>query len=309
MKKFLFYTLLFGLATTSIFSILGYFGQNNWLLDLFSHFKFQYFLILSIGTLLLFFIKRKITLLFLPFIILLCWEISPLYSGSNKKTDLSETTKIVCINLLSSNRQFQNVEQFIEKNNPDIIVLQEFTKLWQRKLEPNLSAYKYRLTIPRIDNFGIAVYSKKRISSLQELQIGTAGVPSIVGDLSLGNLKVKLIATHPLPPVGPEYFKHRNAQLAELGSMVGKLESEIIIIGDLNTSSFSSHFKKLISNSKLMDTRKGFGQLTTWPTWLSLVHTTLDHCLVTEGILIKSRGVGKAIGSDHLPIFVELGLK
>lgn len=309
MKKFLFYILVLTVAVTALLSMLGYFGLTNWKLDLFSHFKWQYLLILTTGTVIIFFRRRKLSLIFVPFIIAVLIDISPLYFGGNKDKSLTETTKIVCINLLSSNGQFEDVENYIKQKNPDLIVLQEFNTLWQLMLEPKLNDYQFRLTIPRDDNFGIAVYSKLKVTELEELKIGDAGVPSIHGEIELGTTKARLIATHPLPPVDTWYFDHRNTQLSELGTIVSELEGEAIVIGDLNTSSFSTHFKNLISNSELIDTRRGFGQLTTWPTWFNLARTTLDHCLVTEGISVKSREVGEDIGSDHLPIFVELGVK
>lgn len=309
MKKFLFYILVLSVAVTALFSILGYFGQTNWKLDLFSHFKWQYLIILTTGTIIIFFRRRKLSLIFIPFIIAILLDILPLYFGGNKDKSLTETTKIVCINLLSSNGQFEDVENYIKQKNPDLIVLQEFNTLWQMMLEPKLNDYQFRLTIPRGDNFGIAVYSKLKVTELEELKIGEAGVPSIQGEIELGSTRAKFIATHPLPPVDTWYFDHRNTQLAELAELVSEQETEVIVIGDLNTSSYSTHFKSLVSNTELIDTRRGFGQLTTWPTWFNLARTTLDHCLVTKGISIKSREVGEHIGSDHLPIYVELGVK
>ncbi|CAN0325190.1 unnamed protein product, partial [Chrysoparadoxa australica] len=177
-KKFLFYILVLIVAVTALFSILGYFGQTNWKLDLFSHFKWQYLLILTTGTIMIFFIRRKLSLIFIPFIIAILIEIAPLYFGGNKDKSLTETTKIVCINLLSSNGQFEDVENYIKQKNPDLIVLQEFNTLWQLMLEPKLNDYQFRLTIPRDDNFGIAVYSKLKVTELEELKIGNAGAPS-----------------------------------------------------------------------------------------------------------------------------------
>jgi endonuclease/exonuclease/phosphatase (EEP) superfamily protein YafD len=309
MKKILFYILVLAVSAAVVFSVLGYFGQTSWILDLFSHFKWQYFLILTIGTTIIFFIRRKLSFVFIPFIAPILVELAPLYFGGNKDTSLTETVKIVCINVLSSNGQFDDVENYIKQKDPDLIILQEFNTLWGLMLEPKLNDYPFRLTIPRDDNFGIALYSKMKVSELEELKIGNAEVPSIQGEIDLGQTKIRLIATHPLPPVDPWYFDYRNTQLSELSTVVSGLDGEAVVIGDLNTSSFSIHFKKLISNTQLIDSRRGFGQLTTWPTWFDLARTTLDHCLITQGIYVKSREVGQDIGSDHLPIFVELGVK
>lgn len=308
-KKLLIYFLVFLLATVSVFSVLGYFGYSNWVLDAFSHFKWQYLVFLSIGTLILFPINKKVAFMILPFILLLIAEVAPIYVGGNKNPELTDTVKIAGINLLTSNNQFGDVVTYIKENSPDIIVLQELNSLWELMLEPGLTDYTYRLSIPREDNFGIAIYSKIEFSNIDELSIGEAGVPSISGDFSVGDSTITLIATHPLPPVGSSYFSHRNLQLSELGKMVAEMDKEVVVVGDLNTSSFSTHYKKLIKESRLIDSRKGFGLLTTWPTWFGLPKITLDHCLVSQGVLVKSRDVGDHIGSDHLPIVVEIGLE
>ncbi|NET32105.1 MAG: endonuclease/exonuclease/phosphatase family protein [Cyanothece sp. SIO1E1] len=307
-KKIFIYFLVFLLASVSLLSVLGYFGHNHWVLDAFSHFKWQYLVFLSIGTLILFPINKRVAFMILPFILLLIAEVAPIYVGGNKNPELTDTVKIAGINLLTSNNQFEDVETYIQENSPDIIVLQELNDLWELMLEPVLSDYEYRLSIPREDNFGIAVFSKTEFSDLRELTIGEAGVPSISGDFLIGDSTITLIATHPLPPVGSSYFNHRNLQLSELGRMVSEINNEVVVVGDLNTSSFSTHYKKLIKESGLIDSRKGFGLLTTWPTWFSLARITLDHCLVSEGILVKSREVGGHIGSDHLPIVIKIGM-
>jgi endonuclease/exonuclease/phosphatase (EEP) superfamily protein YafD len=309
MKKLLFYILILLLASTSIISVLGFFGKSNWILDLFSHFKPQYLIVLIIGTVLIFIIRKRVALFFIPFIFISAYDVVPLYFGGDKHVEITNSTKIVCINLLSSNGQFEDVEQYIKTKSVDIIVLQEFTTLWELMLGPKLHDYPFHLTIPRPDNFGIAVFSKIPFSRLEELNAGDSGIPTITGDFELNNTMITLLATHPLPPVDSENFELRNLQLSELGKIAAASKNEIVLIGDFNTSSFSVHFKKLMKESRLVDSRKGFGLLTTWPTWFYLSRTTLDHCLVSEGIKVIAREVGSDIGSDHLPIFVELGIE
>lgn len=309
MKKLLYYSLIAALTFTSIATIIGYFGTDNWFFDLFSHFKFQYFILLVLGITILLLMKYRIGLYFLPFALITGLNIVPLYFGGTKNTDIQETVKIVCINLLSSNREFDSVKAFINSESPDVLVLQEMTELWQMMLEQTLAAYQYETVIPRTDNFGIALYSRIDRTSSEVTNIGNSGLPSIEAQFNIGKDSLTILATHPLPPVGKEYFDSRNDQLMALSNFAVSAKNELILIGDLNCSSFSNHFKKLIKNTNLIDTRKGFGILPTWPTWFSLAKTTLDHCLVSEGITVKSRRVGQFIGSDHLPIIVELGIE
>lgn len=309
MKKLLYYSLITILTLTSIATVIGYFGTDNWFFDLFSHFKFQYFILLVFGSVILLLLKRRVALYFLPFILLTGIEVVPLYFGGAKNSDIPKTIKIVCINLLSSNGEFESVESFIDTESPDILVLQEMTELWQIMLEPALTEYQYKLVIPRTDNFGIALYSRINITSSQVLNLGKQILPSIEAQFYIGKDSLTLLATHPLPPVGREDFDSRNDQLLALSNYAISTTNKLVLIGDLNCSSFSNHFKNLINNSNLIDSRKGFGILSTWPTWFSLVKTTLDHCLISDGISVKSRRVGQFIGSDHLPIIVELGFE
>lgn len=307
MKRFLYYLLLAGVILASLFSLLGYFGRDSWFLDMLSHFKAQYTILLLIGCTVILIMNWKVALIFMPFLLLNLVDILPLYFR-NKSISESPSIKLVHINLLSSNGEFELVKRYIEDQNPDIIVLEEFNMQWQEILEPKLEEYPTRLRIPRSDNFGIAVYSKPELK-LSEKILGRAGAPSIAGELEIKGRRITLLTTHPLPPVGSWYFEHRNDQLGEITSFINShADGEVILIGDLNTSSFSIHFKKLLNETGLVDSRSGFGILPTWPTWFPLANTTLDHCLISKGISVKNRDTGEYLGSDHLPISVEITL-
>ncbi len=41
----------------------------------------------------------------------------------------------------------------------------------------------------------------------------------------------------------------------------------------------------------------------------TLVALPLDHCLVSDEILVANRRVGPFVGSDHFPVVVDLVLK
>ncbi len=296
-------------AAATIFSLIGYLGDYHWLFDLFSHFKFQYVLILGLGIVILAMLKEKKAYLYLPFLLLNIYEVAPIYFGETSPTKLNATCKIVCINVLSSNRSYDAVKQYLNKTSADIIILQEFNQTWQDELASYLITYPHQLLLPRSDNFGMAIYSKTEFSTLKKTQLANMQIPSIVGDFKINGQSVKLLATHTLPPVGQERFNKRNQHLNAIAKYTTSTSSDLIVIGDLNTSSYSNHFKQLLSNSNLKDSRKSFGILPTWPTGLSLAYTTLDHCLVSENVIVTNRETGNFIGSDHLPIFVEIGLK
>jgi endonuclease/exonuclease/phosphatase (EEP) superfamily protein YafD len=269
----------------------------------------QYFLLLTLGSILLLALKSRSALFFLPVVALLLFDLHPLYLGGPSGKVVDGGNKIMCINLYSKNRQFKSVKNYINEKNPDLLVLQEFNEFWQSKLEPLLNEYPYRLRVPRSDSFGIAVYSKLKVSDFEVQSFGSANLPSIVGELQIGEKMVRLIATHPLPPVSENYFHHRNQQLKQLANYIRTKSAPAILVGDLNTSSFSENFKTTIELSGLRDSRQGFGLLGTWPGWFTPLMTTLDHFLISDEISVIERSVGPHVGSDHLPIFMEFSLQ
>ena len=298
------------LLLTVLVTLLSYLGDYGWFFDLWSHFKLQYLTVLLIGSLILLWGRKwKLVAFCLPFLMLNAVDIVPLYSGGNKDTSVKNTAKINCINVLSSNKDVDAVVAYLKQTKPDLVVFLEFTSTWEQQLDPHLTSYSNRILIPRTDNFGIAVYSKIPLTSQEERTLGNAELPSILISFKINNRKVQLLATHPLPPMGNQTFDLRNNQLKAIARLAKTSKSEFILMGDLNTSSYSTHFKRLIEDSNLIDSRKGFGVLATWPMWFSPASITLDHCLVSKGIAVKSRKVGEFVGSDHLPIFIEIGMK
>ncbi|MCO6357150.1 endonuclease/exonuclease/phosphatase family protein [Roseivirga pacifica] len=308
MKKAIPNLLFFIAVSVTLICLASYFAKWHWSLDLLSHFRFQYLVILSISTVLLIFLKRKKAILFTPLVLLLLIEILPFYFGGKKVVHTENSVKLSSINLLSSNSAFSEVTAFVASTNPDILVLQEYNGKWHTVLSSISSNYPYQLAIPQENNFGIAIFSKLSFSELKMVTMGSAQLPSIVGEFNLNGTKTTLIATHPLPPIGAEYANLRNNQLAAIAAFVQSNNHETILVGDLNTSSFSPHFKSLLKTTGLVDSRKGHGLQPTWPANITPLRVTLDHCLVSSRLLVKSRKIGERIGSDHLPIVVELGV-
>lgn len=309
MKKLFFYLTTFGVALAALFSVLGYFGYDSWLLDMFCNFRPQYLIILVFGISTLFFWKKWLAIAFIPFLMLDVYEVGNLYWSGDHMNASEHQVKIVSVNLLSSNTHYEKVAQFIESENPDIVVLQEFNARWGRELAPSLTTYKSRLEIAQRGNFGIAVYSRIPFKGLRKVTLGKIGVPSILGQFQLGSESISLLATHPVPPLGQEQFLQRNDQLEEIADFITSLNGEVIVLGDLNISSFSVHFKSLMEQTNLKDSRQGEGLLTTWPARIKILHTTLDHCLVSNQLNVLDRRKGPFVGSDHLPIIVELGVE
>ena len=201
----------------------------------------------------------------------------------------------------------EKVSSFIGNADGDLLILQEYNGEWAAALAGVLSDYPYRHTIPRPDNFGIAVFSKKEMTA--EV-ISPAGLPpTIRAIVSENGYSWTLFATHPFPPAGQARFQIRNEQLHWLSAQIRNAGSPVVVAGDLNTSSFSPWFSAFTSESGLRDSRLGFGIQPTWPAGFWPAQTTLDHVLVSQEAVVTHRSTGPDIGSDHLPVLVSFRVR
>ncbi len=291
-----------------IFSIIPNLIPEYWFTDIFSNFKFQYLVVSILCFVIVVFLFKRKWLAMLVLVISIGWNsyyILPYYFiNKNETIKVEQELKISSINLLSSNSEVSLVERYIQQENPDVIILMEFTSQWQSLLNTTIQNYPHHHLVPREDNFGIAVLSKHPLDSKTDY-FGLNQKPSIVSELKLNNKSLTLIATHPVPPLGKHAFELRKKQMDYLIQNRSKFSDELVILGDFNNSSFSNYFQDLLQTD-LKDSRLGFGLLPTWPANFSILQTTLDHCLVSKNINVIDRAVGENIGSDHFPISVTI---
>ena len=72
-------------------------------------------------------------------------------------------------------------------------------------------------------------------------------------------------------------------------------------------TSWSPIFSRVLRLGDLRDSREGFGLQPTWSAGLPLLaRIPIDHVLVGAEVTVMGREVGRAIGSDHLPVLIDL---
>ncbi len=71
---------------------------------------------------------------------------------------------------------------------------------------------------------------------------------------------------------------------------------------------WAHHYNELVESTGLANARDGFGVLPSWPTNIPIAMIPIDHCLVSDEFTVLDVRTGPDIGSDHLPLIVELGL-
>ncbi|MEI8012983.1 MAG: endonuclease/exonuclease/phosphatase family protein [Candidatus Omnitrophota bacterium] len=297
-----------------VLTLAGFLSKYGWLFDLASHFRLQYLVVLSIGILLCVIDKKWYALKILAVAALvnlvmvgsLYWPresyISSEYQASPK------TATILLMNLNANNEEYGKVIRYIKEMNPDILALEEVNDKWLAALAEILKGYSYRRDISREDCFGIGLYSKIPVDVSSIQYYGSIGLPSVLAQMTLGNKLLTVLLTHPLPPGSPEGFRQRNEQLSAIATQRLAFRDSMILIGDLNTTSWAYYFQDFVKKMNLVDTRQGFGLQLSWPVMMPLLAITIDHILVSKDFTVLERRTGPDVGSDHRPVYVKLGV-
>lgn len=290
-------------------TVFGFLGSLSWFLDLFSHFRVQYFLGLAvIGVIFLTGRRRKTGAAFLGFA---CVNLAVvLLAVAGRTRAMPEGAPVVRAMLINVNTRFGDpvrVGQAIRDADPDLLVLEEISDSWMKDLAWLTNAYPHFLAHPQEDNFGIGLFSKRPIAQARIIFMGSADVPSILATVEMGPTHLAVLATHPLPPGGAEYSRMRNEQLGRIPGMV-RPAAPLILLGDLNVTPWNRHFRTLLKDAGLLDSARGRWVQPTWPVQNVLFRVPLDHFLHSPDVVVARRLIGPDVGSDHFPLIVDFAI-
>ena len=295
---------------TAMFSIATLADSLHRHLEMFSHFRLQYLgASLLLGIAFVIFRSRRWALLMLAVTAINIWPVASWYIPDREiEAATGPPLKLLLVNVYSGNNNADAVLDLIDAEQPDIIFVQEVTNRWAHIMNAVRAEYPYSQALPRNDNFGIGVYAREPMLGIDTVNSPPYGFPTLVVRQAIGEGSVTIVSTHPIPPVGEIGYDARSEQLASIVDLLGTIGGPKVLIGDLNISMWSHLYKQFEASTGLTNTRKGFGALPTWPRQLPFGRIPIDHCLVSPHFTVLETRRGPAIGSDHLPLIVELGL-
>jgi endonuclease/exonuclease/phosphatase (EEP) superfamily protein YafD len=310
-SKFISLVLILILTAVSFFTLTSLLGRRR-LFELTTHFKLQYALCLTICA--FWFLYQGLWLFFAVAFIFsaINWkDVLPFYFFSSKQNPKATTPlKLFHANMLYNVKNTEAVIAQVQKENPDVLVLQEVTKEEWEDLKTLTQICPHYKSIFARHGDGIILFSR---FSFEQIEILDFNLPSRWGffaEFNINGAKVSLVTIHPPTPLYEPHFNLRNAQLAHAAKLVREKKSNKILIGDFNLTPFSPYYRDLLRDSGLRDVRQGKGLLTTWPAHLPpFLRIAIDHCLVSDEINVKAIRLGNRVDSDHLPLIVELLLE
>lgn len=293
---------------TVVFSLATSFDFVHRNVELYSHFRPQYFAA-SLMLLVAFTAVRSpaygvvllVTTAFNASYVL------PWYFGGTR-VESDNTIKLLHVNVFTRNDQYDRLFELIDAERPDVIFLQEVSKAWQDATLRLHEDYPYNYVEAREGNFGIAMFSRMALDSVSHVASPPLDYPTIVATMTVNDETLTLINTHPTIPVSQSQYEARNEQLRSIAALANRAAGAVVLSGDLNATVWGRNYRKLEETTGLRNTRRGFGILPTWPTYLPFAMIPIDHALVSDSIGVFATRTGVHIGSDHLPLIVEFAV-
>ena len=294
---------LTAVATAGACTLLGFAARHHWRLELISHFRVQYFWVLAVAVGVLAARRRfRTAMVGAVFALVNFVLIVPLYFGPDPPATDRPITRALSLNVHYYNRRYERTLKLIRDEEPDFVLLLEVTPDWIRALRVLYDRYPFSRLLPHGDSSVAALYSRLPIEPLMVPGQDDNRLPV---KLVLPSGTLTLLCAHPPSPSSPLEFEVRNRQLEAIARWASAQRGPLMVLGDLNTTSWSPYFSDFLAVSGLSDSRLGFGVQGTWPSLPLPLRIPIDHCLVSASVAVCARRVGAAVGSDHRPIIVD----
>lgn len=292
-----------------ILTFTAFFGGVYWLLELTTHFRLQYFA-LSFFFLLVFALMKMgrwaglaLLCLLINAAFVLPWYLP---AKSVQANGGGQKLRLLLSNVLWDNETRSAVIEMTRREQPDLVFFQEVTYPWAKELEALRTDFPHYRLDPTDDAGGLASFSRIPFVRVEQAPLAHLNGPAVIVQVNVGGRLVSIVSVHAPPPGGKENFDNRTEILKQTAAFVNTLPEPKIVIGDLNTTMWSPYYKRFVESTDLVNVREGFGVLPSWPTFMPPMSIPIDQCLVSPGIHVISVRTGNRVGSDHLPLIVEL---
>lgn len=294
------------LAAAVLASLLGALGGAHWLLELFSHFIAWHAMLAGVAALQFSLIRRWRWSLIACAVMAAQLSVPLFWYLPGDTTTLKPNLRVLLANVHTANPDKQSFLNLVRAADPDVICVQEADDAWAEAIKVLEDDYSVNSIVPRSDNFGIAFYSRLPGGMTGVLFQNEHQVPALSATITVEGCRIAILDLHTLPPMGKFMAQHRGRQLESARKWLEAQTDPALLVGDLNLTMFSPEYRHFTQDLDLHNARKGFGPLGTWPAWVPFARLPLDHCLVQGDLAVVNCEVGPDIGSDHLPLIVDL---
>ena len=242
--------------------------------------------------------------------ILYSLEYFSFYNQANDNINLTNQKwiKIFYSNIYYKNTDYKSLQQKIDKENPDIVILVEFSDDHEENMKQFFKEnYQYmnrnsRSTMLAWD----VVFSKIPLKNITETHVVEAWSRNYsYMNIQCENCKkwLDLYVVHTAAPVSFENFKMRNSQLSMVSTDFKKVYTKwqpTIIVGDFNLSPWSYYYKDLTKDWNMLNALSFQTPSYTWSlNRHRIIRSHIDQLFISPDIKISPIRIENLTWSDH----------
>jgi endonuclease/exonuclease/phosphatase (EEP) superfamily protein YafD len=283
-------------------------GRYAWPLDLFAHFRVQYTMLFLIVAIVLFALRRPV--LGVVSIIGAILGAIPIVSYMGVPTARAQAGsagfRVVAFNTWFRNHDYARIGRFLERSQADVIIIEEMSRQQGATLSAYLPSYPYSHN--QAQHYGAIIFARWPILTAESLAVAQAPARMAHVTLDWNGRPIDVLGVHLHWPMGARNSRWRNQELAGIAAFAATRAGPLIVAGDFNITPWSSHFKDTLARSGLNDCAAGHGLAPSWPAQLPPLGIRIDHCWASKHWRSADVRLGPYLGSDHLPLIVDLVL-
>lgn len=296
------------LALAAVF-LLSRLGEHHWLLDLFSHFRPHYAVLLLLGAVALILLRDTLAAsAALAVAIAAGWPVLHDVATARASTQFGDQPelRVLTVNAWFRNDDIARVAEAIESSGADVVIVQELSRVTIEPLIERLKSYPYRALDAAEDRHGAAIVSRWPIETSKAISLDGSRVLSQLATIRWQAQSVDVLGVHLTWPMTGGLAAARNAQWNALIQWMTEHEGAWIVAGDLNLTPWSPFFDRAAHVEHCFENQRYIG---TWPAWMAPAGIQIDHCFTSSEWQIVSTQLLPPTGSDHRPVLMRAQLR
>jgi len=149
------------------------------------------------------------------------------------------------------------VFSYILKNDPDIVVFEEFTPDWESVINEKMAShFSLKVQLPRIDAYGLLIFSKLNTLSIDTFYYEQ--YPIVRLNCKIYDKLLNTYCTYISPNIDKGTRDSRDGQLNFLEKLVSMDSTDKVVTGVFNTVAWAAELQDFRSNTGLSNSRNGY---------------------------------------------------
>lgn len=255
--------------------------------------------------------------------LVVCWSVLsmwvlPILLPSEAAAPRS-TLRIAFANVNAWNSPSSAALRWFEDTGADVVALIECSTSWVDGLRGASAdgAATWPHALVRIDDHpigGVTLLSRYPLRDAKAMVSPEGRFPMIDAVVEAPEGPVRIIVAHPVPPVGFGAVQLRDAEFRWLAQQCADSDLPTAVVADFNDTPFGQALREFETRSGMRRGTRVSGLVTTWPSrvggipWPAPLRIAIDHCYVSADIGVEAIAAGPDIGSDHLPLLIDISV-